>query len=97
MKITGIRTQVVNARLRNWIFVRVETDQPGLTGLGEATLEFQTRAVAGAVEDLAGLIIGEDPRNTEHLMCLGPAIGTPSPLPARTGDGVGYSAEHLVA
>ena len=34
---------------------------------------------------------------TEHLMCLGPAIDTPSPLPARTGDGVGYSAEHLVA
>jgi galactonate dehydratase len=67
MKITGIRTQVVNARLRNWIFVRVETDQPGLTGLGEATLEFQTRAVAGAVEDLAGLIVGEDPRNIEHL------------------------------
>lgn len=34
---------------------------------------------------------------TEHLMCLGSAIDTPSPLPARIGDGVGYSAEHLVA
>jgi galactonate dehydratase len=67
VKITAVRVQVVNARLRNWIFVRVETDQPGLTGLGEATLEFQTRAVAGAVEDLAGLLIGEDPRNIEHL------------------------------
>jgi hypothetical protein len=33
----------------------------------------------------------------KHLMCLGPAIDTPSPLPARTGDEVGYSAEHLVA
>ena len=48
MKITGIKTFVVNAKLRNWIFVRVETDQPGLYGLGEATLEFQTRAVVGA-------------------------------------------------
>ena len=67
MKITKIRAQVVNARLRNWIFVRIETDQPGLTGLGEATLEFQTRAVVGAVEDLAGLIEGEDPRNIEHI------------------------------
>lgn len=67
MKITAVRTLVVNARLRNWIFVRVETDQPGLTGLGEATLEFQTRAVTGAVEDLAGLIVGQDPRNIEHL------------------------------
>ena len=44
MKISSIRSTVVNARLRNWIFVRIETDQPGLTGLGEATLEFQTRA-----------------------------------------------------
>ena len=33
----------------------------------------------------------------EHLMCFIPAINTPSPLPARTGDGVGYSAKHLVA
>ena len=67
MKITAIKTVVVNAQLRNWIFVRVETDQPGLYGLGEATLEFQTRAVAGAVEDLGLLILGEDPRNIEHL------------------------------
>jgi galactonate dehydratase len=67
MKITRISAQVINARLRNWIFVRVETDVPGLTGLGEATLEFQTRAVVGAIEDLAPLIVGEDPRNIEHL------------------------------
>src|SRR5437763_5079318 len=38
MKITAIRTVVVNARMRNWIFVRVETDVPGLHGWGEATL-----------------------------------------------------------
>jgi len=31
------------------------------------------------------------------LMYLGPAIDAPSPIPARTGDGVGYSAKHLVA
>jgi galactonate dehydratase len=67
MKITRIRAQVVNARLRNWIFVHVETDQSGLTGLGEATLEFQTRAVTGAIDDLAPLILGQDPRNIEHL------------------------------
>jgi len=36
-------------------------------------------------------------RGTEHLMYLGPAIDAPSPIPARTGDGVGYSAKHLVA
>ena len=42
--------------MRNWIFVRVETDQDGLFGWGEATLEWKTRAVAGAIEDLAPLI-----------------------------------------
>lgn len=67
MKITAIKSFVVNARLRNWIFVRVETDQPGLYGLGEATLEFQTRAVVGAIEDLSLLIKGQDPRNIEHI------------------------------
>src|SRR3954469_22605911 len=67
MKITAIKTTVVNANLRNWIFVRVETDQAGLYGLGEATLEFQTQAVTGAVADLSPLILGEDPRNIEHI------------------------------
>jgi len=68
MKITGIRTLVVNAEMRNWIFVRVDTDQPGLYGWGEATLEWKTRAVTGAVEDLAPLIIGRDPRDIENLV-----------------------------
>lgn len=68
MKITGIRTVVVNAEMRNWIFVRVDTDQPGLYGWGEATLEWKTRAVTGAVEDLAPLIIGRDPRDIENLV-----------------------------
>jgi galactonate dehydratase len=67
MKITGVSTIVVDAGLRNWVFVRVETDQPGLLGWGEASLEWKTRAVVGAVEDLAPLLVGEDPRRTEHL------------------------------
>jgi galactonate dehydratase len=53
--------------MRNWVFVKVITDQPGLIGWGEATLEWHTRAVVGAVEDLAQLIIGEDPTRVEHL------------------------------
>ena len=44
------------------------TDQPGLDGWGEATLEWKTRAVAGAVEDLAPLVIGRDPRDIEQLV-----------------------------
>lgn len=67
MKITSIETLVCHARMRNWIFVKVVTDQPGLWGWGEATLEWHTRSVVGAVEDLSQLLIGEDPRRIEHL------------------------------
>lgn len=62
MRITAITTRVVNAEMRNWVFVRVDTDE-GLYGWGEATLEWKTRAVVGAVEDLAPLLIGRDPRD----------------------------------
>lgn len=67
MKITAIETLVCNARMRNWIFVKVRTDQDGLWGWGEATLEWHTRSVVGAIEDLSQLLIGEDPRRIEHL------------------------------
>ena len=67
MKITAIKSLICNARMRNWIFVKVETDQPGLVGWGEATLEWHTRSVVGALEDLATLLIGEDPQRIEHL------------------------------
>lgn len=67
MKITAIETLVCHARMRNWIFVKVVTDQPGLWGWGEATLEWHTRSVVGAIEDLSQLLIGEDPRRIEHL------------------------------
>ncbi len=45
--------------MRNWLFVRVETSDPGLYGLGEATLEFQSLAVAAAIDELKPLLIGK--------------------------------------
>src|SRR5437879_7047156 len=60
MKITRISTMVVNARMRNWIFVKVETDQPGLYGWGEATLEWKTKTVTGAIEDISVLLRSEE-------------------------------------
>ena len=68
MKITSIKTLVCNAEMRNWVFVRVETDQPGLYGWGEATLEWKTRAVVGAVQDLEPLLTGRDPRDIENSL-----------------------------
>jgi galactonate dehydratase len=67
MKVTNIRTLVVNAEMRNWVFCKVETDQPGLFGWGEGSLEWKTRAVVGAIEDLSPMVIGEDPRRIEHI------------------------------
>jgi galactonate dehydratase len=65
--ITDIKTVVVNAQMRNWVFVKVETDQPGLYGWGEGTLEWKTRAVTGCVEDLKPMLVGRDPTRIEFL------------------------------
>jgi galactonate dehydratase len=66
VKITAVTTVVANAQMRNWVFVKVSTDE-GVVGWGEASLEWKTRAVCGAVADLEPLIVGQDPARIEHL------------------------------
>ncbi len=66
MKISAVRTLVVGADMRNWVLVKVETDE-GLYGWGEATVEWKTRAVAACVQDIAPFLVGEDPMRIEHL------------------------------
>ncbi|WP_269496653.1 enolase C-terminal domain-like protein [Castellaniella sp. S9] len=68
IKIVDVTTTVVNAEMRNWIFVKVTTDQDGLYGWGEASLNWKTRAVASTVEDLAPLLLGRDPRDIEQIL-----------------------------
>ncbi len=71
MKITRLRTLVVAAPpYRNWVFVKVETDQPGLYGWGEGTLEWKTRAVVGCVEDFEPVMVGQDPRDVTRAVEL---------------------------
>ena len=65
MKIKDIQTLVVNAEMKNWVFVKVITDQD-IYGWGESTVEWKTRAVVGAIEDLKPLLIGKDPRNIKQ-------------------------------
>lgn len=67
MKITAVETHICNAKMRNWVFVKVLTDEPGLWGWGEATLEWHTRAVVGAIEDMEPVLVGEDPTRIEYL------------------------------
>jgi galactonate dehydratase len=72
MRITAIRTFLVDATPpdgwgaggRCWLFVKVETDS-GLYGIGEAS--GWPRVVETAVQDLATVLIGEDPARIERL------------------------------
>lgn len=49
-----------------YVFVRIVTDA-GVTGLGEATLEYKPEATMGALKDLRDFLIGKDPTMIEHL------------------------------
>lgn len=67
MKITAVKPIMADGGHRVFVFVKVETDQPGLFGWGEASLEGKPRAVAGCVEDFEPMIVGEDPHRVEYI------------------------------
>ena len=50
MKITRLETFLAHAGLRNYLFLRLTTDT-GLSGVGEASLEWQERAVQCLLHD----------------------------------------------
>lgn len=66
MKITDIKTYLVEAHRRNWVFIEVETDE-GITGIGEATIEPFERTMVTLIEDYKRTVIGHDPRRIEWL------------------------------
>lgn len=66
MKITDLKTYIVGNPWKNWVFVKLFTDQ-GITGLGEATGGLATKPNLGDVEELRRHIIGEDPCHPERL------------------------------
>ena len=66
MKITDIKTYLVEAHRRNWVFIEVETDA-GVVGVGEATIEPFERTMVTLIEDYKRTVIGKDPRAIEHL------------------------------
>ena len=68
MKITRLETFLTHAGLRNYLFVRLTTDT-GLTGLGEASLEWQERAVETLLHDwVEDRILGTSPFDLEDVI-----------------------------
>ena len=67
MKITALQTFVVDAGAGNWVFVKVHTDQDGLTGLGEGTVTSKAQTIAAAIAEHERVLVGRDPRDIEWL------------------------------
>lgn len=68
MKIVGFETLMANAGLRNYLFIRLRTDT-GLSGVGEATLEWQETAVRTlAHEWVERRVLGRDPFDVEAVI-----------------------------
>ena len=67
MKITEVRT-IVTCPGRNYVIVKIMTDEPGLYGVGDATLNGRELAVAAMLkEHIAPLLIGRDPDRVEDI------------------------------
>ena len=66
MKITGATTYLVGNQWKNWLFVRVDTDE-GIHGTGEGTLNAFSATVAAAIEELRDTYVGLDPTQVELL------------------------------
>lgn len=66
MKIIDIETYTVSAVWKNWLFIRVVTDE-GVYGVGEATINGFIKATESAVHELKHFAIGRDPREVTAI------------------------------
>lgn len=67
MKITEVRT-IVTSPGRNFVLVKILTSEPGLYGVGDATLNGRELAVATALQEhIAPLLVGMDPDRIEDI------------------------------
>ncbi len=66
MKITELKTYVVGNPWKNWVFVKLLTDE-GIEGIGEATRGLSTKPGEADVHEISRFVIGEDPRQPEKI------------------------------
>ncbi|MHB1000658.1 MAG: mandelate racemase/muconate lactonizing enzyme family protein [Armatimonadota bacterium] len=68
MKIERLETFLTNAGLRNYLFIRLTTDT-GLTGIGEASLEWQEMTVETLIHEwVEDRVLGTDPFDIEAVV-----------------------------
>lgn len=68
MKVTAVKTFLVDpGRAKNWLFVKIETDE-GIHGWGEAyTQSDRDRTIVAHIEQLARYLVGRNPFNIKHF------------------------------
>jgi len=66
LKITGLKTFVVNVGSVNWVFCKILTSE-GLTGLGEGSVTSKEATVAQAIQEHERFLLGKDPTEIELL------------------------------
>ncbi|MEX2302053.1 MAG: twin-arginine translocation signal domain-containing protein, partial [Bryobacterales bacterium] len=64
LKITDLKTFTVYAEGKNYVFVKIYTDQ-GLTGLGEGSVTSKGATMAAAIEEHKRYLVGRDPTDIE--------------------------------
>lgn len=67
MKITKVKTFIVDGGFRPWTFVKVETSDPGVVGWGDCTDWGSPGPVAATVERYAEWVMGKDPMQVEAI------------------------------
>lgn len=67
MKITEITTYLVGNPWKNWLFVRVDTDE-GIHGIGEGSLGHLSKTVETAIHEMKPFILGLEVFQTETLV-----------------------------
>jgi galactonate dehydratase len=68
MRITGVQTHIVGNPWKNWLFVRLETDQDGLYGIGEGTLNAFAKSAEAIIHELTHRFVGTDPFQVETII-----------------------------
>lgn len=64
LKITGLKTFIVNTGGTNWAFCKVYTNQ-GLTGLGEGSITSKEATLSAAIMEHERYLLGKDPTDIE--------------------------------